>query len=162
MIVRRAVGVLATKMQFIRGIVGGPIASLVSAIHPGKDPPVQRMTLRREADRVRVPIPPREGLNVARITQLRSQNGAIADPLPNLARERVEKGWDRAPRILRVERRVAARELTISRIEDVLAERDILARDIGLVLAAAIVETDNAAVGRRPLRPVDPSVTPER
>ena len=39
-IVRRTVGVLATKVQFIRGIVGGPIASLVSAVHPGKDPPV--------------------------------------------------------------------------------------------------------------------------
>lgn len=65
------------------------------------------------------------------------------------------------PRILRVERRVAARELTITRREHVLAQRDVLARDIGLVLATAIVETDNAAVGRRSLGPVDPSVTPE-
>ena len=72
-IVWRAVGILATKMQFLRGIVGGPIASLVSAVHPGKDPPVQRMTLWRKADRVRIPIPPREGLNVARITYAATQ-----------------------------------------------------------------------------------------
>jgi len=34
----------------------------------------------------------------------------------------------------------------------------ILAWDIGLVLTAAIVEPDYAAVGRRSLRPVDPSI----
>ena len=38
---------------------------------------------------------------------------------------------------------------------------DVLARDIGLVLAAAIVEPDDAAVGRRALRPVDPPVSSE-
>jgi hypothetical protein len=37
-----------------------------------------------------------------------------------------------------------------------LAKRDILAGDIGLVRAAAVVATNNAAVGGRSLRPVDP------
>src|SRR5262249_13687533 len=86
----------------------------------------------------------------------------IADPLPNLTRERVEEGRYHAPRILRVEGRVAARELTVTRRENVLAQCDVLAGDIGLVLAAAIVETNNAAIGCRPLRPVDPSVAAKR
>src|SRR4029077_6675891 len=56
---------------------------------------------------------------------------------------------------LRAERRVAARKHPATRIEHVLAQHDVLARDVGLVRAAAVVATDDAAVGRRALRPVD-------
>jgi len=78
--------------------------------------------------------------------------------LANLACERVEERWYRRAGLLHVEWRVAARHHPAAGVKQVLAQRDCLARDIRLVRTAAVVTTDNAAIGRRPLRPVDPSV----
>src|SRR6516162_2878617 len=115
------------------------------------------MVVRRETNGVGVPITPREGLDrVCRIIQTRSEDSAVADALSNLSRERVEEGLYDSPRVLRVERGVATRKLSAARSEHVVAQGDVLARDIGLVLTTAIVETDDAAVGGRSLRPVDP------
>ena len=119
------------------------------------------MTRRRETNGVGIPISPREGLDVVRIADLRAQYRAVADARANLTRKGVEEGRYRGPRLLNSEGGIPARRHSVARAEDVLAERDVLARDIGLILAAAIVETDDAAVGRRPLRPVDPPVPPE-
>src|SRR5439155_15711930 len=61
-------------------------------------------------------------------------------------------------RASRVEGRVAAGQNTATRVEEVGTQRDVLARDILLVGAVAVVTTDHAGVGRRPLGPVDPAV----
>ena len=104
------------------------------------------MIVGREANRISVPIPPREGLDVARVVKLCSEDGAVADPLSNLARDRIEEGRYRGPGLLLAERGIAASSYPRTRDEDILTQRDILAR----------VETNDPAVGRRPLRPADP------
>src|SRR5438045_5093047 len=109
------------------------------------------MIVGREANRVSVPIPPREGLDVARVVKLCSEDGAVADPLSNLARDSIEERGHRPSRIGYTERRVAARKHPISRTEYILTQRDILARDICLILPVIIVETNDPAVARRPL-----------
>ena len=53
---------------------------------------------------------------------------------------------------------IPARHHSATRVEDVLAEHDVLTGNVLLVLSAAVVSADDAAVGRRPLRPVDPPV----
>src|SRR5262249_55244939 len=65
------------------------------------------------------------------------------------------------PRLLCAEGRVAACLNPAARIEHVLAQRDILARNVWLVQATTVVATDEPAVGGRALRPVDP-ITLER
>src|SRR5215813_7977872 len=113
----------------------------------------------REANGISVPIPPREGLDVARVVKLCSEDGAVADPLSNLAGDRIEEGRYGGSRLLFAERGITASSYlrrSKARDKDILAQRDILARDIRLVLAHIIVETNDPAVGRRPLRPVDP------
>src|SRR5690349_5056603 len=62
------------------------------------------------------------------------------------------------PGALHAERRVAARHHPATRIEHVLAQLDILTRNVWLVRAAAVVATDDAAVGGRALRPIDPVI----
>src|SRR6202011_3748593 len=52
---------------------------------------------------------------------------------------------------------VATGQFPAAGVEQVFAEHDILTRDIGLVRPAAIVTADDTAIGRRPLRPVDPA-----
>src|SRR5205807_4319270 len=54
--------------------------------------------------------------------------------------------------------RVPAGLVAITGVKRVLAQRDVLARDVLLVLATAVVVTDHAGVGRGPLRPVNPAV----
>ena len=73
------------------------------------------------------------------------------------ARLRVGKRLDRAARIGLSERHVTAREDPAARVENVIAQDDVLAGNVRLVLAAVVVQSDHAAVGRRALRPVDPS-----
>src|SRR5262249_59844468 len=67
-------------------------------------------------------------------------------------------GLDGLAAIVRVERRVAARLHPAARVEQIVAERDVLTGDIGLVRAAAVVAADHARVGGRALGPVDPAV----
>ena len=66
------------------------------------------------------------------------------------------KAGHRGAWALHAERRVAARLHPATRIEHVVAQHDVLARNVWLVRAAAVIATDDAAVGRRALRPVDP------
>src|SRR5262249_25754641 len=96
-------------------------------------------------------------LNNTRIDEQRSQCGAVADSLSNLTGERIEEGRDRSPLLLLAEWRIAAGFEPAARIEHVVAQDDVLARDVGLVGAASIGEADDAAVGRRTLRPINPA-----
>src|SRR5215813_4353284 len=112
------------------------------------------MIVGREANGISVPIPPREGLDVARVVKLCSEDGAVADPLSNLAGDSIEKGRYRGSRLLRAERGITASSyLRRSKAgdENILTQRDILARDIRLIRAGIIVETNHSAIGRRPL-----------
>src|ERR1700730_12074629 len=59
---------------------------------------------------------------------------------------------------LRAEWRIAAGRHAAARIENIVAEGDLLAGDIRLVCTAAIVAADYAAICRRSLRPIDPAV----
>src|SRR2546421_8650135 len=106
------------------------------------------MIIGREANRVSVPIPPREGLDVVGIAELCSEDGAVADPLSNLARDGIEEGRYGPSGIGHTKGRVTASEYPVARSEHVLAKRNVLARDIRLIRAVIIVETDDPAVGR--------------
>src|ERR1700680_2031643 len=59
---------------------------------------------------------------------------------------------------LRAEWRIAAGRHAAARIKKMAAEGDLLAGDIRLVRAAAIVAADYATICRRSLRPIDPAV----
>jgi len=78
--------------------------------------------------------------------------------LSNRAGKRVEERRYRCAGLGYAKGGVAAGHDPATRVENIVAQLDVLARDIRLVLAAAIVTADDAAVGRRPLRPVDPPV----
>src|SRR5260370_6535804 len=84
--------------------------------------------------------------------KLGAQDRTIADTVVQRALE----GPHCCTWALRPELGVATGLHSTSRVEDIIAQHDILARDVLLVGAAAIVATHDAAVGRRPLRPVDP------
>ena len=77
-------------------------------------------------------------------------------PLSNLTGERVEERRYRRARLGYTEGRVTTGKDPTARVEDIVAQRNVLTGDIGLVRAVAVVETDNAAVGGRSLRPLDP------
>src|SRR5207237_2177441 len=81
-----------------------------------------------------------------------TQDRPIADTFVGRAVEGFHgRTWTR-----HAEGRVAACSDPPARVEHVLAQHDILTWDVLLVRAAAIVATDDAAVGRRSLRPIDP------
>ena len=82
---------------------------LVRAVLAGEDSSRQGMIAGRETDRVWVAITPGEGLDGARISQFCSQDGAVANPLTNLARERVEEGRYLGARLLLAEGGIPAR-----------------------------------------------------
>src|SRR6266478_5415869 len=65
------------------------------------------------------------------------------------------EGLDRRARACRAERGVTAGEDPAAGIERIVAQHDVLAGDVLLIGAVAIVAADDAAVGRRALRPVD-------
>src|SRR5438067_7191269 len=115
------------------------------------------MVIWRETDRITVSVSPREWLDrVFRMCRIepRPQNGAIANTSVQGA---LERPYGRTG-ALDAECRITARRYSFSRYEYVIAQNDILARDIGLICAAAIVQSNDAAVGRRALRPVNPPV----
>src|SRR5260221_4792495 len=62
------------------------------------------------------------------------------------------------PGALRTEGRVAAGHDAFAGIEHIVAQDDVLAGYVLLILAVAVIETDHAAVGCGSLRPVDPPV----
>src|SRR5690242_16624536 len=92
---------------------------------------------------------------------LRPQGGTVAHALPNLPREPIEERWYRPSGICHAEGGIAAREHPVARAEDVIAQLDVLARNVWLVCPTAVVSPDDAAVRRRPLRPIDPAVPVE-
>src|SRR5437899_12776223 len=115
------------------------------------------MVVRREPNAVRVPVPPRNGLDGGlRVcaVDFRSQDGAVADSSPGRALER-RHGRARPGDAMG---RVPAGLVAITGVKRVLAQRNFLTRDILLIRASAVVVTDYAGVGSRPLRPVDPAV----
>src|SRR5439155_26986795 len=156
-IVRTAIGILSSQMQPVRGAVRGARAPLVRAVLADEHPSVQGMIVWREPDGVTIPVPPREGLDrIRRIRGLKlgTQDRAVADAFVHRAVE----GFHRRTWTLDAERGIAARFLSSAGIEHVLAQHDVLTWNVLLVRAVAVVATDDAAIGRRPLRPVDPFV----
>src|SRR5258708_35635312 len=83
--------ILLGEVQAVRGVVGRPCTPLVFAVLGDKQPAIQGMVVRREPNAVRVPVPPRDGLDGGlRVcgVHLRSQDGAVADSWPGRAFER--------------------------------------------------------------------------
>src|SRR2546425_395420 len=112
------------------------------------------MIVRREPNGVPVPVPPRERLDcflrMLRV-KLRAQDGAVTDSRVERASERLHgrSGPSHA------EGGVPTGFHPTPGIKHVLAQYDVLTRDILLVCATSVVTTNHAAIGRRPLRPVD-------
>src|SRR5258708_23250980 len=82
--------ILLGEVQAVRGVVGRPCTPLVFAVLGDKQPALQGMIVRREPNAVRVPVPPREGLDGGlRVcgVHFRSQDGAVADSWPGRALE---------------------------------------------------------------------------
>src|SRR5438270_469559 len=108
------------------------------------------MLVGREAYRVAIPVAPREGLDrILRMCRVEwsAQDGTIA----NTQVRRAFKRLNRRAGALRTEGGVAARLHAASRVEHVVAQHDVLTRNVLLILAAAIIATHYAAVGRREL-----------
>src|SRR5436190_8122036 len=116
------------------------------------------MVFGSEADGVAVTISPRKRFDMVRVVQLRPQNRAVTHTLSNLAVLGVEERFDRPARIGHPERRVTAGMHATAGVEHVVTQHNVLAGYVGLIQAAVVVAPDHAAVGRRPLRPVDPPV----
>ena len=121
------------------------------------------MIVRREAQSIGVAEAPCNRLDrVLRIADARAQNRACA----HAARGCAFEGRDDGTGPLHTEVRVAARQDDIGRVvgrqvrgrEQVVAQPDLLARDLVLVAARTIVETRHPGVRRRALRPVEPSI----
>src|SRR4029453_18108556 len=146
-VIRTAIRVLLRQREPVRRIVDRARAALVLAVFRHEQPALERMIVWREAETVRGTVAPRyrfdRALRVAAV-ELCSQDCTVADALPGRARE----GLDGATRILGAEWRVAARLHPATRVEHVAAKRDVLAGDVRLIQAAAIVTTDHAGIGR--------------
>src|SRR5437899_2253859 len=84
----------------------------------------------------------------------RSQDRAVADSWPGRALERPHSRARPGDAM----GRVPAGLVAITGVKRVLAQRNVLTRDVLLVSAKTVVVTDYAGVGGRPLRPVDPAV----
>src|SRR6266853_2079357 len=84
----------------------------------------------------------------------RSQDRAVADSSPGRALERPHSRARPGDAM----GRVPAGLVAITGVKRVLAQRNVLTRDVLLVSATTVVVTDYAGVGRRPLRPVNPAV----
>src|SRR5207237_168868 len=142
-VVRRAVRVHGRNLQAVGGVVGRAGPTLVLAVLPHQQPAAQRAVLGREADGVAVAIAPREGLDCARRVlgvDAGPQDGARADALVVRARE----SRDHRPGPLDAERRVSAGLDPAAGVEHGAAERDVLAGDVLLPDAAAVVTTHHA------------------
>jgi len=90
-VIRAAIAILLGEVQAVRGVVGRPRTPLVFAVLGDKQPALQRMIVRREPNAVRVPVPPREGLDGGlRVcgVELSSQDSSIADAVPGRTVER--------------------------------------------------------------------------
>src|SRR5438105_10626798 len=104
---------------------------------------LQSVVRRCETNGVAVTVSPRERFDRARVVEPRTQNRAIAYTSMTRAFERFDGGTGTCD----AKRGVAAGHHTAARVEDILAEHNVLARDVGLILAAAVVASDHAAVG---------------
>src|SRR5258708_21907006 len=116
------------------------------------------MVVRGEPNAVRVPFAAGAGLDGGlRVcgVDFRSQDRAVADS--SWHGRALDRLYSR-PGPRHAMRRVPACQMAVAGVERVLAEHDVLARDILLVLAMAVVWTDYAGGGLRPFRPVDPAV----
>src|ERR1700746_3477917 len=106
------------------------------------------MSIGGEANGVAVPIAPRERLDLADIAQRRPQDRTVAHTGSRLAGGGIEKSGHGSAWGRMAEQRVTARENPTTGIEDVFAQGNVLARDVGLPGGAAIGFADNAAVRR--------------
>src|SRR5262249_41359932 len=149
-----AVVVLLGEVQRIRRIVGRPRAAFVGAVFAHEQPALERVILGREADRVTVAVSPREWFDCFAgigFMELGAQDRAVANTVMSGAGE----GLHSASFVSNAERGIAAGKHSPSGVEHVLTEHDVLAGNIGLILPATVIATDDPAVGRRALRPVD-------
>src|SRR5262249_60699308 len=116
----------------------------------GALPTRRRVVLRVNEDRGSIRIAPRARLDrflrMCRV-ELGAQDRAIANPAVHGA----FKGFHGCAWTRRSEGRITTGFHPTSGVEYIVAQHDILARDILLVRATAIIATDDAAVGGRPL-----------
>ena len=145
-IVRGSIGILSRELQRVRSTVGWTSASLVRAILADEHASCQRMIVGCKADGVAIAISPRERLDRGvwlRRVQPSAQDGAVADAMMRCALER----FHGCARARHAKWRIPAGHHSSPGVEHVVAQHDVLARNILLVLTAAIVEADHAAVG---------------
>src|SRR5256884_1928663 len=148
--VRRAVVVLTGNMQRVRGSVRRPRTALVGTVLSDHQSALEHMILRGEAQRESVAVAPRvrlDGAGRSARVQARAQDRSVADALIRGAGE----GLHRGSGLRNTEGGVTAALHAVARVEYVLAQHDVLAGDVGLILTTAVVQSDHAAVGRGPL-----------
>src|SRR5439155_22839140 len=150
-VVRAAVRILLRERESIGRVVGRPRAALVFAVLRDEQSALQRMIVRGESDAIRIAVAPRDRLD-GRLgilgVQLRPQDRTVAYAMP---RRRVESRDVRAG-TLRAMRRVSAAEDASAAVgavartgwKEILAQHDVLTRNVLLTLAASVVEPDDA------------------
>src|SRR5262249_36750913 len=84
----------------------------------------------------------------------RAQDRTVA----NAAMQRAFKSMHRGPGSLHPERGITARQFSSTGIEHVVAQHNILARNILLIGASAVIAPHDSRVGGRPLRPISPAI----
>src|SRR6185437_12360816 len=156
-IVRRAVRILFRQMQIVRSAVGRTRAAFVGTVLADDHAAGEWMIVGRKTDGITVAVSPRERLDRVRRkrrVQPCAQDGTVADAMMRCTLERFHGG----ARACRAKRRIPAGRHSAAGVEYILAQHDVLARDILLVLTPAVVAAYYAAVGGRSLRPVDPVI----
>src|SRR4051812_8275375 len=150
----RPVRILACDRESIRRVVHRARAAFIFPVLGDQQLTLQRMVVRREAQTVRVAETPSHWLDrVLRARNLRAQDGAGAHAFLRT----FERGHLR-PRPELAVTGIAALNVAIAGIEPAVAQRNVLAGDLVLVDAAAVVVTGDARVGGGALRPVEPAV----
>src|SRR5437660_2459911 len=141
------------QLQPVRRVVGRARATLILAVLGHEEPTLEGVVLGSKAQPEGIAVAPGEGLD-ALVADLRPQDRARAHAVCRGALERAH------PRALPLDAmiREAARHVPIARVEDVVAQRDLLAGDVVLVAASAVVVAGHPRVGRRALRPVEETV----
>src|SRR5262249_31090082 len=131
----RAVRVLARDGDAVRSVVDRPRAALVLAVLRHQQLALQRVIVRRAADAVGIAESPGHGLDgLHRVRDLGTQDRPGAHAWGGRILDRGNDGAGTLPAVVGI----AARHV-VARVEHRVGERDLLARDVVLVAAAAVV-----------------------
>src|ERR1051326_1632197 len=157
MVVRRAVAVGDRQLQALRRVAGRSGTALIGSVFADQHLALQSMMPRREPDRIAVAIAPGErfdrGVGELR-AESRTQNRAVAYAVMAGALKRM----NRRPWALLAEFGIPARFNPAARVKHVVAQNDVLAGNVLLIRATAVVAPHDAAVRGGALRPVDPAI----